>query len=84
MDALVLIKAVPSVIVGNVEVEVAVLIIVFPGSSKAEAGIVNIESSDFGNVFEVPISKVSPEDIGAAIIGIVIGDGLAKSTGTGG
>lgn len=81
--ALVLIEAIAAEVVGEIEVEIAVLIVVFPGSCEREAGVVLVEAGLFGDVFEGPIALVSPENVRPAVVGVVEGDGLGEGSGTG-
>jgi len=74
---LVLVEAVASEVIGDVEVEVAVLIIILPGGGEGKAGVVLVESGLGGDVSEGPVAIVSPNDVGASVVGIVERDGLA-------
>lgn len=77
----ILVEAVSAEVVGDVEVEVAVLVVVFPGGGEGEAGVVLVEAGLGGDVFEGPVALVLPEDIGAAVVGVVEGDGFAEGSG---
>lgn len=80
---LILVEAILAIIVGEIEVDVAILVVVFPSGGEGEAGVVLIESDFMGDVLEGPVALVMPEDVVAAIVCVVEWDGFSEGSGAG-
>lgn len=80
---LVAVEIVAAVVVGDVDIEVAVGIDVFPRGGEAEAVVFGHHAGLLGGIDEVHV-VVAEEDVLAAVVGVVVGDGIGEGGGVAG
>ena len=78
----ILIEIVSSVIVGDVEIGVTVIVVILPSGSEAEPVVVMVEAGSFCDVVELPVAVVAKEHVSSAVLGIVIGKRFSERTAT--
>ena len=79
--AVIAIEIVSSVIVGDIEIGVAVVVVVLPGRGKGIAAVVLVQTKVSRGIGEAPVAIITEENVAASIVGIVVGNGASELGG---
>ena len=79
--AVVPIEIISPIVVGDIEVGIAVVVVVLPSGGEGLAVIILIQAQGNRGIGETPVAIISEKNIATAVIGIVIGDGTTELSG---